>query len=546
VFARVDVETDIVNLGIPVYAHLVDAEDHPYVLTIDTPTHLVALKRPYRVIDVDASGQRYFLARDRSHGIISRQALATLPVLHDDGRRLILRHEPGLDTRLSSLGFDLKLVGQAPMVVRALPRERVLESVTPLPAVRDMIGKVTAGRLRSYMTRLSGVTPATVGGLPYRILTRNTASGLPIQKASQYVQEQLKTFGLNVSYQNWSRYGYSGRNVIGEIRGSRTPNQIVLVTAHLDDMPAKGNAPGADDNASGCAAALVAAEIMKRFQFDRTVRFVFFTGEEQGLFGSEAYAARIANQDIIGVFNMDMIAFNTAASRPVLRLHLRPSGNPGHGDDAVLANRFADVVKTYGLSSSIVPVITADGENASDHASFWDQGFAALLAIEDDYNDFNPHYHTLQDTQSQLDMPYFTAFAKASLGTAAHLAGNPSELPARPDFVVNSISLVPSSPFQGSHFTAKVVVKNRGTAAGDAGLLDVWMNRATAAACSTAGNQRQAVGELAPGASKTLIFENLPAGTPGARTFRAFVDSVCATPEGVETNNQGILPYTVR
>jgi hypothetical protein len=546
VLARVDVDTNIETLGIPLYAHLVDAEERRYVLTLDTLPHLDALKRPYQVIDGDATGRRYLVARDRSQGSISRQAAETLPVLYDDGRRLILRDEPGLDERLSTLGFDLKRLSQTPMIFRPARREMVLEAITPLPAVRDMLRKVSAGGLRSHTARLGGISPATIGGLPYSITTRHTASGTPIQKAGQYVQEQLKTFGLRVAYQNWSLYGYSGRNVIGEIRGSRFPNEIVLVTAHLDDMPATGNAPGADDNASGCAAALLAADILKRYRFDRTLRFVFFTGEEQGLLGSEAYARSIADQDIVGVFNMDMIAYNTLESSPVLRLHLRPSGNPGHADDALLANRFVNVVQTYGLSSALTPINTADGEDASDHSSFWDRGFAAILAIEDDYDDFNPHYHTPKDTQGILDFPYFTAFAKASLGTAAHLAGNPRALSLRPDFIVSSINLVPVSPWHGGNFTAKIAVKNRGTAAGDGGLLDVWLNRASAAACDAAGNQRLAVGEVAPGASKTLTFANLRAGTAGAKTFRAFVDSACETAEGVDTNNQGIRPYTVR
>ena len=546
VLARIDVDTNIDSLGIPLYAHLVDAEERRYVLSIDTVSHLDALKRPYQIIDGDATGLNYLLARDRRHGLLTRQASGTLAVLHDDGRRLILRGEPGLDERLSTLGFDLKRLSHTPMVFRPARRERVLEAVAPLPAVRDMIRKVSAGGLRSHTARLSGITTASIGGSPYRISTRHTDSGAPIQKAGQYVLEQLKTFGLRVAYQNWSLQGHSGRNIIGEIRGSRLPNEIVLVTAHLDDMPANGNAPGADDNASGCASALLAAEIMRRYQYDRTLRFVFFTGEEQGLLGSEAYARSIADQDLVGVFNMDMIAYNTLESNPVMRLHIRPTGNPGHADDALLANRFVSVVQAYGLSSAITPINTADGEDASDHSTFWDQGFAALLAIEDDYNDFNPFYHTRRDTQDILDFPYFTAFTKASLGTAAHLAGNPSALPLRPDFIVSSINLVPVSPVHGGNFTAKVTVKNRGTATGDGGLLDAWLNRASAAACDTAGNQRLTVGELGPGVSKTLTFENLRAGTVGAKTFRAFVDSACETTEGVETNNQGIRPYTVR
>ena len=57
----------------------------------------------------------------------------------------------------------------------------------------------------------------------------------------------------------------------------------MLIVAHLDDMPATGAAPGADDNASGSVGVMIASEIMRDYQFERTVRFIFFTGEEQGL-----------------------------------------------------------------------------------------------------------------------------------------------------------------------------------------------------------------------------------------------------------------------
>jgi len=546
VLARIDTNTHIETLGLPVYAHLVDASGQEYVLTIETLSRLTGMGPPFEIIDGDTTGKRYLLARDRSRGIISQQAYATLPVLHSDGMRLILRGEPDLDNRLAAMGFDLKLLGKTPMTLQRPRREAAPEAITPLPSVQEMIRAFSASGLRSYTAKLSGVTTATIGGLPYTILTRHTNSGTPIQRASQYVYEQLKNFGLRVSFHEWSHYGYSGRNVIGEIRGSREPDEVVLVTAHLDDMPWSGNAPGADDNASGCAAALLAADIMKRYRFDRTVRFVFFTGEEQGLLGSGTYANDVADENIVGVINMDMIAYNTTGSQPVLRLHIRPPANPGHAADLAIANRFADVVHAYGLSSGLVPISTADGENASDHSSFWDQGFAAMLAIEDDYDDFNPYYHTSLDTQGILDFPYFTSFAKASLGTAAHLAGNPKPLPLRPDFIVTSISLIPATPVHNGNFTAKVTVKNRGTATGEGGLLDVWINRPDAAPCEATGSKRLRVGALEPGESKTLTFEGLRSGLAGAKTFRAFVDNACETTEAVETNNQAIRPYTVR
>ena len=62
------------------------------------------------------------------------------------------------------------------------------------------------------------------------------------------------------------------------------------------DMPFTGSAPGADDNGSGSAALLTAANIMSRYRFQRTIRFVFFTGEEQGFAHRQCQLCRRGGQ----------------------------------------------------------------------------------------------------------------------------------------------------------------------------------------------------------------------------------------------------------
>jgi leucyl aminopeptidase len=205
------------------------------------------------------------------------------------------------------------------------------------------------------------------------------------------------------------------------LTGTLTPDVIVLITAHLDDMPSGGRAPGADDNASGSVGVMLAAEIMSQYRFERTVRFVFFTGEEQGLCGSEAYASAVAaaGENIVAVYNMDMIAYDSRDG-PTLRLHTRATSDPGYATDLAMAGVFTNVVAAYAVN--LTPIIDPDGISASDHYSFWEAGYPALLAIEDDVDDFNDYYHTADDNLSHVNLTYFTSFVKASVGTAAHLA----------------------------------------------------------------------------------------------------------------------------
>jgi hypothetical protein len=230
----------------------------------------------------------------------------------------------------------------------------------------------------------------------------------------------MQTLGLTVSYHDWINCGISNRNVVAEKIGATRPNEIVLIVAHLDDLLSLTDAPGADDNASGSVGVWIAAEILRQYDFERTLRFVFFTGEEQGLCGSNRYASAVASQNIVAVHNLDMIAWN-ASNGPTLRLHTR-AREPGYSSDLVIANTFINVVNAYGLSGNLLPIVDSDGMGYSDHASFWARGFPAILAIEDDVSDFNAYYHTTNDRLARLDLTYFTNYVKASVGTVAHLA----------------------------------------------------------------------------------------------------------------------------
>jgi Peptidase family M28 len=184
-------------------------------------------------------------------------------------------------------------VGSSTDAPKPSPRES--PSLTPNPLVANMIGQVQQGSVHDYILDLSGERPVIVGGSSYTITTRNTRSGTPIDKATLYAYERLQAAGLSVSFDDYYECGFSNRNVAGILPGATRPDEIVLITAHLDNMPSSGLAPGADDNASGSTGVLIAADIMSRYRFERTVRFIIFTGEEQGLCGSAAYATEAYN-----------------------------------------------------------------------------------------------------------------------------------------------------------------------------------------------------------------------------------------------------------
>lgn len=421
VLARVDVAGDVRAIGLPVYAHLADERGREWALVIAPAATLEASYLAYQTLDTDASPGGYLIALERRRG--ARDAAAgRMPVLYDDGRQIVVRLEVGRADELAALGFAVQALPDQPLDLRAAPVP-MAPFISYDSRVAAMIDQVQQDELWDDDGGLSGENPVTIGGSPYTITTRKTNSGTPIQMATQYAYERLLSLGLAVTYHTWSAGGYSSRNVVATKTGKNNPGEIVLITAHIDDTSSTSVAPGADDNGSGSVAVLDAAKIMSQFYFNRTVRFVLFTGEEQGLYGSAQYAsaAAAAGDNIVAVYNMDMIAWDSVDG-PTLRLHTRTPSSPGYAADTAIATTFADVVQTYGLAASLTPIIDADGITASDHASFWNHGWAAILAIEDDEDDFNTHYHQPTDLRQALNMAYFTAYVKASVGTAAHLA----------------------------------------------------------------------------------------------------------------------------
>lgn len=296
----------------------------------------------------------------------------------------------------------------------------------PDPLIQEIIDSVSQASLMDYNAGLSGEHPIVVGGEPYTMSTRYTRASAEIAKAWQYAYETFQQQGFTPSYHDYTWSSYNLKNAVGEKTGTLEPTRLYLFTAHIDDTSGSpySYAPGADDNASGTAALFEAARILSQYPTDYTIRLVAFTGEEQGLWGSYYYAqmARNQNQDIRGVLNADMIAWD--------------SDNDGEGeihsgtraDSNAIADVFFDTVATYNIPL-VLTRYTNGATGASDHASFWQFQYPALLGIEQYYGDFNDYYHTVNDRQNcggyqpcGFNPAYYTAYTKAFVGTLARLA----------------------------------------------------------------------------------------------------------------------------
>jgi photosystem II stability/assembly factor-like uncharacterized protein len=202
-------------------------------------------------------------------------------------------------------------------------------------------------------------------------------------------------------------------NVEATRTGTTYPDEFVLLGGHYDSIPYDcGNAPGADDNGSGIAVIVEAARIMAEAQFERSIQFVCFSGEEEGLHGSGAHAARAAAEgtQIVGVFNLDSVGWNDAYFRIF-------------SNDA--SDWLGDVA--YSMATTYVPHLTVyhwycPSCDWSDHASYWSYGFDAIVGIEP-WDPAPPQHHTPGDTLGLMDMALVADVTKISISTIATVAG---------------------------------------------------------------------------------------------------------------------------
>lgn len=280
------------------------------------------------------------------------------------------------------------------------------------PMIDSIINLSTEQTMAKLNREISGDTSTIIGGLPYTITTRYYSSASNT-KAAQYIYEKFQGYGLNTRYMTF-RPATNGMNVIGMKLGTKYPGRQYIICGHYDDVPSSGLAPGADDNGSGTCGVIEAARLLAPYTFDYTVVFIAFDEEEIGLYGSRAYAdtAYYMNHDtILGVINLDMIAWDGNNDNKT-DIHTNTNSVP-----------FADMVisayNTYVPALDPSKIFSISG--GSDHQSFWNRGYRAILHIEST-SDFNPYYHTVNDNFSHVNVPYFTRMTKAAISALLSFA----------------------------------------------------------------------------------------------------------------------------
>jgi hypothetical protein len=341
--------------------------------------------------------------------------LRAIPALAQDGAQILILLPESLRAIAGEPGCRaqrLHTPAEAGRASGAAEPGATAESPVPAP-----------GRLQppEFWEALAGAVNADRlwADLDYLSTTLHTRHSYTTQmtQACQYVKDQFTALGLDASFDPFTYAGHALTNVVAIKPGTVDPSRIYVICGHLDSTSPSPNtnAPGAEDNGSGAAAVVEAARLLAPMPTDYTIYFICFSAEEQGLIGSEHFAATAdqLNLDIRGVLNSDMIAYYDPAGAD---LWLEGFHN---GTSSVwLMNLLEQNAEAY----TDLAIYQYPGEGwGSDHEPFHSHGFPAVLSIENEWDSY-ACYHRTCDTVDNLTMSLWRQILAANAITLGQLA----------------------------------------------------------------------------------------------------------------------------
>ena len=273
---------------------------------------------------------------------------------------------------------------------------------------RSMLDEIKSDSLQSYVKWLEGM------GTRFALADNHRSVAVRIKDrliSFGYADASLDSFTISRSYKGVT-YDQWQYNVKAMIRGTEYPDSVCIAGAHYDDIVGFGGdpliyAPGAHDNASGTAAMLEIARVLKvkKFTPEKSIMFIAFGAEELGLLGSQYFSLNAGEftGKIAFMLNSDMIGYD-------------PDNNPTSWKVNIMdypgsQNLRTDAQKLAQQYTSLGYINDNTDSRRSDSYPFSLRGYKALFfsSVKPD-----PYYHSNNDVSSNLNYNYCREIAKLS------------------------------------------------------------------------------------------------------------------------------------
>ncbi|MFC1830152.1 M28 family peptidase [Thermodesulfobacteriota bacterium] len=256
-----------------------------------------------------------------------------------------------------------------------------------------------------------------------------------LKRTAEYIEMFYKNIGLPVRSEPYEYNKLTVANIVADISFCENPSRRYLLGAHYDSV---GGTVGADDNASAVAVQLETARQLQslkgRVKLDLAVTLVSFALEEPPVYGTRYMGSRVyakkakkEKEQIDGMICLEMVGY--VCHEPGCQDYPFPlmyMGYPEAGNFIGVVGNFRSMTFTNSLFRAFrknpgLPVVKLTvplsgwilpSVRLSDHASFWDQGFKAVM-ITDTAFYRNPHYHLPSDTLEKLDYEFMAELVES-------------------------------------------------------------------------------------------------------------------------------------
>ena len=310
------------------------------------------------------------------------------------------------------------------------------------PLIQKIVAEISEERIADILRKMESFETR-------HTLSDPSQTNRGIGVARQWIFDQFKSYSprLEVSYDthqipNGGRVwkDVELRNIVAILPGkmSQATNRWIVVGGHYDslnlkdavnlrDQPEKAAelfAPGVSDNASGTACAMECARVFSQHEFDATLVFVAFAGEEQGLVGARAMAKRLKSQkqEIEAVLNNDIIGTETAGNGVSdTRRVLLFSEEPNDSASRQIARFVRAVAARYYPEMTVDTIFRHDRfGRGGDHTAFNEEGYPAVRFTTANENFADQHSPT--DTFTNASVRYTVKVIRINAAAAAALA----------------------------------------------------------------------------------------------------------------------------
>lgn len=247
-----------------------------------------------------------------------------------------------------------------------------------------------------------------------------TTGSANVDKAFDWLKSKYLSFGYEESQISTHPFTYQGRpakNLILTKTGTKYPNTYVIICGHYDTVVG----PGTNDNGSGVSVILEIAKLLREVSTEYSIKFINFSGEEQGLIGSRRYVSEVVNgtqpkMDIKLVFNIDEVGGVKNLVNNKIYCERDEDQIPSHNNAAsdAVTRELMNYVNYY---SELEPVLGR--AYSSDYMPFEKNGEVITGFFEYHYS---PHAHTSTDVLANMDPVYVYRVAKAATGAMMHFS----------------------------------------------------------------------------------------------------------------------------